>query len=114
VTDGPIAADGYAWYKAELESVSGWIAGEFCELVEAGACADDSGGGTPTYTHVVTDSALNLRTCASTGCGVIATLPVGTRLYVIAGPQYAEGYTWYYIQPEGYSPGWSVNGFDPI
>lgn len=111
VTAGPTNANGYAWYKIKTETAEGWVAGQFCNLIQA-----QGSGGTPpaTYTHRITGSTLNLRTCASTGCSIITSLPIGTRLYIVSGPQQAEGYTWYQIQPEGYATGWSVNGFERV
>src|SRR5690606_6270587 len=54
--------------------------------------------------------ALNMRTSASTGGGLIATLPAGTTGKIVAGPRTGSGYTWYQIQTT-YGTGWVVENW---
>jgi uncharacterized protein YraI len=53
---------------------------------------------------------LRLRTSPSTGAGIIATMPAGTACTVVAGPQSANGYTWYQFQTP-YGTGWAAREF---
>jgi outer membrane protein assembly factor BamB len=58
--------------------------------------------------RIQTISNLNVRTCASTSCSVIATEPTGAQGTIVNGPQTGDGYTWWQIGYDDGITGWSV------
>jgi uncharacterized protein YraI len=54
--------------------------------------------------------ALNLRSGAGTGFGIVATLPVGTTGTITASSRSANGYTWWPVRTS-YGSGWVVQDF---
>ncbi len=53
----------------------------------------------------------NIRSCASTGCGIITTAPSGSTASVIGGPQYANGYEWWNVRLSSGTTGWAVSNW---
>jgi uncharacterized protein YraI len=53
---------------------------------------------------------LYLRTGPGTGYGVITTMPTGTTCTIVAGPNPANGYTWYQVDTP-YGRGWAAGEF---
>lgn len=106
VLDGPVSADGYTWYQVSYSygGYTGWVAGEFLYYV--------SGGGISIGTTVyVTTDVLNVRTGPGTGYAVQDTLYYGVEGYVLDGPSYADGYTWYQLEYYGGAVGWVAGEF---
>jgi len=57
---------------------------------------------------------LNLRSCASTSCGVVTVMPDGTSMQVIGGPSASGGITWWNLSgyPNGvFSTGWASGAY---
>lgn len=109
VLDGPVSADGYHWYRLEIDDgTEGWAIGE--GLTTAGAFSgDERGDGTsiPAGTHVyVNTDTLNLRSDAGLSTGVITQLSTGAQLTVSSGPVIVDGYDWYAVETEAGEYGW--------
>ncbi len=107
IIDGPIYANGYTWYEIEYVGGTyvGWVAGEYLGYV--------SGGGgiyIGATVYVATDS-LNVRSGPGTGYTIESTLSYGTEGYVIDGPVYANGYTWWQIEYLGGYVGWAAGEY---
>ena len=101
----PTAADGYTWYAADGNDVSGgWVAGELL------AAIDDSPFGIGDAVRVY-DGRLNFRADPGLGTTVINVLEADTLLAVIDGPIAADGYTWYRVFNYYYGPGWAAGEF---
>lgn len=83
-------ADGYGWVQVAAwnSTASGWVAAEYL----GGA----SGGDVfpPDTTVYVATDALNLRSGAGLGNGVIAAYSFGTSAYVLDSNVLSDGYTW--------------------
>lgn len=101
IVDGPVSADGYVWYEMEYVGggSAGWVASDYLALVTGGGIAVGD------TVYVATDF-LNVRSGPGTGYGVESTLSYGTEGYVLDGPSYADGYTWYQIEYFGGYVGW--------
>ncbi len=102
VLEGPIAADGYHWYKVETgDGDIGWVIGE--ALVPWGESDWYFGKGD----EVTVDTArLNLRVGAGLDKTVVDVLPRGTDLIVSNGPMAADGYDWYEVETLDGRLGW--------
>ena len=115
IIDGPTQASGYRWWDVRTDNgQQGWAAANW--LVASGGTADpgeptdpppSSGGKFNIGDTARVTEALNMRSGASTGNGVIAVLPVGTTGRVSAGPSSGSGYTWWRIETS-YGSGWVV------
>ncbi|HVL24888.1 MAG TPA: SH3 domain-containing protein [Thermomicrobiales bacterium] len=108
VTEGPMPANGYAWYRIETDAGSGWAAEQYLAL---------PGEAAPPVRFVVGDAVevadpegIKLRTAANTTAKVIASLPTGTRGAVIDGPRTANGLAWMQIQT-ALGTGWSAEKY---
>ena len=53
----------------------------------------------------------NIRSCASTSCGIITTASSGSTASVIGGPQYANGYQWWNVRLSSGTTGWAVSNW---
>ncbi|HWV35665.1 MAG TPA: SH3 domain-containing protein [Thermomicrobiales bacterium] len=87
-----IDADGYTWMLVNKAGtgLNGWVASAFLGGGSPGGWPED------TPVHVTSDN-VNLRFGAGLGYGVVGTFDTGTNAWVVAGPQSADGYTWYKI-----------------
>jgi hypothetical protein len=54
---------------------------------------------------------LNIRSSPSTAAQILATVPQGTALTVLGGPQAANGFTWWNVQTPGGVAGWAAGQF---
>lgn len=107
---GPTSANGYQWYNVEAEGFgTGYMIDSFEQI--AGTPPPTT---TPTWTHVVDNGPLNLRSGAGTSYGVIGSLSNGVKLKVLAGPVNANGYAWYQVETDTNLTGWCVQGFSPL
>lgn len=106
IIDGPVSADGYVWYEIEYVggTYAGWVASEYLGLVTI----DGIYIGATVY--VASDS-LNVRSGPGTGYTIESTLSYGTEGYVIDGPVYANGYTWWQIEYLGGYVGWAAGEY---
>jgi uncharacterized protein YgiM (DUF1202 family) len=109
VQDGPVTADGYAWYEVETTGgTDGWVAGTYL------AMATGSELETGDAVRVV-DGALNLRSAPSISADVLRVLDDNEALIIKDGPVVADGYTWYKVWNFG-GTGWAAGEylqFDP-
>jgi uncharacterized protein YgiM (DUF1202 family) len=115
VIDGPVDADGYAWYQVNFggdgRGLVGWVAGAY--LAEgSGPDQPPSSEIDPGDTVEVADGPLNLREGPGLGYDVIISFATGTRLLIGEGPVAADGYTWFKNVPGGDAPaGWLAGEF---
>jgi lysophospholipase L1-like esterase len=58
--------------------------------------------------RVQVTSVTNIRSCASTSCGILAEAPVGSAGFVLAGPTSANGFTWWQVDWDSLPTGWSI------
>lgn len=103
-TADPVSADGYVWYEVQFDNrIPGWVASAFLSF---GVSSDIQIGD---LVMVDTD-ALNIRDDAGLDANVLDTLTYGFTASVIAGPIYADGYTWYEISTSAIT-GWVAGGY---
>ena len=108
VIGGPGSNQGYYWWQVRTKigsiSYEGWIAetsppsapGKFLHPTPISQS-----------TQVVVYGNLNLRSSASAAATAIATMPGGTILNIVGGPEQNEGYTWWQVSgPSGI--GWAA------
>jgi SH3-like domain-containing protein len=95
------SADGYQWRRISVAGAVGWIASSL--LLEPSAPPN-----TPVYVvAAVGDRGLNLREAPSTASTIIASLPAGTVVELVAGPVEAEGRQWRQVRIAG-ATGWVI------
>ncbi|MGB3327324.1 MAG: SH3 domain-containing protein, partial [Thermomicrobiales bacterium] len=110
ISTTPTSANGYQWYNVEAEGFgTGWLINAFEPITN-----DPTPPPTTTWTHVVTNGPLNLRSGAGTSYGIIGSLANGVKLKVLEGPTSSGGYTWYKVATDTSLTGWCVNGFSPL
>jgi|GEM_PF-2501710 len=101
MTGDSAGADGYTWIPITVDATgeSGWAAYEYFS-------SDGGGGGWPagTLVHVSSDN-VNLRSGPGLGYDVIGNYNTGIDATVVAGPEDADGYSWYQIEVQG-NTGW--------
>lgn len=109
ITDGPVHADGYAWYQGRTSAATGgdtgWAIGEAMMPAPAGMpdpCLEFDAGN---VAHVNTD-VLRLRSAPSVSGEVLANLPQGATVTVTGMPEGADGYTWYPVTTSTGVSGW--------
>src|SRR4028118_945003 len=60
--------------------------------------------------RVQVTSVTNIRSCAGTGCSILAEGPVGAKGVIVGGPTSANGFTWWQVDWDGSLPtGWSID-----
>jgi len=85
--------DGFDWYQIETDDdLTGWVAGEFIELVEA---ADD--GAIAIGSTVAATDGLNLRDEAGLDAEIIETLQVDTEMVIDSEPEEIDDLLWYRV-----------------
>lgn len=114
IVEGPVAKNGYNWYK--IASPSGWLIGEGLAPVGTGNPGGNPGGSpsgsgyAPGTNLVVSTDALNLRSAPALNGSVLAVLPNGTAAVVVSGTYAGGGYSWYQITAWG-KTGYAVADF---
>lgn len=111
ITDGPVFADNYEWYG----TTDGWVAGDFCAIVaKAGCAAPPPAPARFAFEDRIYvadgDPPLNVRSGPTTTARVIGQLSEGTAACVFDGPDFADGYEWYYVGGGGLL-GWVAGDF---
>lgn len=108
VIEGPLPTGGYRWYELDTAYGQGWAAEHYLvrpeELMpQSRFLAGDS--------VIVSDpEGLNLRSNASKGTGVVASLSTGTPGLVVEGPRLSDRLTWLRIQT-AMGTGWCVEQY---
>ncbi|MGB3330688.1 MAG: SH3 domain-containing protein [Thermomicrobiales bacterium] len=114
---GPISANGYQWYQVQAEGYgTGWAINAFDVIVTETPSTPPPTTTPPpaSWTHIVDNGPLNLRSGAGTSYGVIGSLANGVKLRLLTGPTSANGYTWYQVTTDTGLTGWCVQGFSPL
>jgi len=112
VVGGPVAADGYHWFRLAMND--GDIAWAIGEGLAPGGDPETPGDGSsfPKGAEVIVNTdLLNLRTGAGLSKSVIMTLPYGTWLIVSNGPMAADGYNWFEVETHDGDLGWVAGAF---
>jgi uncharacterized protein YgiM (DUF1202 family) len=111
VLAGPTSADGYQWYRIQTASGTGWGAQDWLQKQSLPAPPPPATGRFAKGDVIrAIDTAINLRTSASTSASIIGTLDTGAIATVVAGPMSANGYTWYQLQTT-IGIGWAVETY---
>lgn len=105
VAAGPTTADGYVWYKLDVDGTSGWVAADYLQSASGSHGVIPAGS-----TAIVTTDFLNLRATPSTTGAVVTTIANGDRPAVNDGPTTADGYEWYQLTING-ETGWAVRNY---
>jgi uncharacterized protein YgiM (DUF1202 family) len=105
VLAGPVESDGYVWYQLDSAGTTGWAVRDFLAF----AAPDFDAAATGTSLVVNTD-ALSLRDAPGLTGGVVASLVGGTVVTVVAGPESADGLTWYEVASD-FGSGWVAGEF---
>ncbi len=125
ITDGPVCANGYNWWRIRGPGNNGWIAEGSAEggyfLQSAGVMSD----GSPTLwtcsdpltiprgDTIVRSFNLRLREEPGFGGRVLTVVPHDATVQVIDGPTCADGYNWWHVQTEVVGipyDGWMAEG----
>jgi uncharacterized protein YgiM (DUF1202 family) len=100
IVDGPVMADGYAWFEVKGRwsgwTVDVWLAPASASDITIGSSVRVFGG------------ELNLRRGPSTSDGIVRVLPDGAIVEVLDGPERANGHQWYRVSSSRYGTGWAV------
>src|SRR5215210_140895 len=97
------------WYPLLYDGLSGWGFGAYLGVggVRAAARAAQAAQATAT----VVTSWLNLRHGPGLGYAIVAGLPYGTVVEILAGPQAADGYSWYRVGAGRFGSGFAVGQY---
>lgn len=121
VVSGPHVASGFTWFRIFTSSGTGWVAGEYLKLGTATPTPTVAPSSTPTSTPLgdgraigstmrTVAPALNMRQAPSTTATIIGVLPRDTVATILAGPQNANGYTWYQVSTNA-GTGWVAGDY---
>lgn len=113
VVDGPVEADGYAWYQIDVDGVTGWAVRDYLAYgVSAGATNQDIGSNliTGQITYVNTD-ALNVREVAGLDGSVIEKIYSNEAVTLTGTYQSVDGYDWALVQTASGNTGYVVSDY---
>lgn len=100
VTDGPESAEGFSWYRVAYENgVIGWAVERYHDPGAVAFLHDQ---------RVVTSADLVVHDDHQLDAPDVWTAPEGSAGYVQAGPQQADGYTWWRVAFNSGESGWCV------
>ena len=107
VIEGPVAANGYQWYKVELvvNGNIGWFAGEFLKYGQPQPSGEQ---------FRVVDGPLNVRETPSLSGAILIVAPTGATGKIVGdNPVQANGYTWVNVEffNQDNTLGWVVEDF---
>jgi N-acetylmuramoyl-L-alanine amidase len=111
VLDGPVEADGYAWYQLDIDGTTGWAVRDFLAYGVAStdpAAAEVAVGGAG---MMVNTDALNVRDTAGIDGTVLETLALGDTVSVTGSLDTADGYDWTQIETATGTTGWVVSNY---
>ncbi len=116
VLEGPVSADGFIWWRVDDgQGNVGWVAqgdGE-TEWLTPRIGEPQPVNRPPRVGDrvVVTTSQLSVRALPGTDGALLTRVNQGQEFTVLAGPQSANGYTWYQIRSDdGTVEGWAADG----
>lgn len=119
VLEGPVAADGFTWWRvddrlgnvgwaAEGDAETEWLSPRLGEPQPANRPPEVGDRVTVT---MGAGGQLTIRSLPGTDAPLITRADSGTQFTVLAGPQSASGYTWYQIRSDdGSVEGWAADG----
>lgn len=116
ITEGPQTANGFNWWKVDDgQGNIGWVAErdaetEWLSPKLGDVRAVDRAPRVGDRVQVTTDE-LSIRVVPGTDGEVVKRVNEGTQFTVFAGPQKANGFTWYQIRSDdGATEGWAADG----
>lgn len=104
---GPEKANNFTWYEIETDDATGWSVGSFLATSESGSRERVFAIGEAVY---VNTDAVNLRATPSLNSDVVTVLLHHENGSVLAGPESADGHTWYQIETAS-GTGWASAQF---
>jgi hypothetical protein len=116
ILEGPIQADGYTWWRIDDGAGNvGWaVQGDgTTEFLSpsAGGAAQAVDRSPTVGERVVINSQVSVRSLPSTTANLLTYADQGAQFSVLAGPQTADGFTWYQIRSDdGTIEGWAAEG----
>lgn len=119
VLEGPVAADGLTWWKLDdRQGNVGWAADgdgdtEWLspQLGEPQPANRPPAVGDRVVVTMGANGQLSVRTLPGTDAPLLTRANTGAQFTVLAGPQSADGYTWYQIRSDdGAIEGWAADG----
>jgi uncharacterized protein YgiM (DUF1202 family) len=111
VLDGPVEADGYAWYQLDIDGTTGWAVRDFLAYGVAStdpATTELAVGGAG---MMVNTDALNVRDTAGIDGAVLETLAFGDAVSVTGSLDTADGYDWTQVETASGTIGWVVSDY---
>ncbi len=106
IVAGPSAANGHNWYQVKSSNQTGWVAGDFLQIVTEPSATFAKGD-----QALVFDGPVNLRASAGTEATVLQSLPQESVVTVLDGPVANSGHAWYQVQTESSITGWVAADF---
>ena len=106
VLDGPIDADGYAWYQLDVDGVTGWAVRDYLAL----AAGPDSTAVSGASLLVNTDT-LNVRDVSGLSGSVLESLVLGESVTDLGVTEAVDGYDWEQVQTADGVTGWVVSTY---
>lgn len=108
VYDGPVLAEGYSWYQIATDFGTGWAADAFLDRSPPVSGWKD--GRFSRDATVETVDSVTLRELPSTSAGAIRSLPTGTVMSILGGPEDANFNRWYKVRTP-FGTGWVAARF---
>jgi hypothetical protein len=119
ILEGPVSADGFTWWKmddrlgnvgwgADGDGETEWLSPQVGEPQPANR---PPAVGDRVVVTMGDNGQLSLRSLPGTEAPLVKRVNTGAQLTVLAGPQAADGYTWYQIRTDdGGTEGWAADG----
>ena len=110
VAAGPVAADGYDWYRLQRDGADlGWSVAGFLQSGDGGATAPVTGWAYGDRVVVTTD-VLNVRAFPSSTADVLQVYSSGTAATITGDAASADGIVWYPVDNLGWVAGQYLSG----
>lgn len=104
---GPENANNFTWYEIETSEATGWSVGSFLATGDSGSQERIFAAGDGVY---VNTDAVNLRSGPGLANSVVTVLTQNQTGNVLAGPESADGHTWYQFESQE-GTGWASAQF---
>lgn len=101
VSDGPVRAEGYSWFKLATDLGEGWAVDLHLKVESAATLSRGD-------IAQVVDGELNIRAAAGNGADIIGILADGTYVDVLDGLEEVDGQRWVRVQSSRFGSGWSA------